>query len=107
MRSYLEQILDFPKQFGLENLRLLNASRLKSGREPDGLIFVGMGGSGLPATLFSGLREYANLRLPIVVWKSYGLPEHSFKNPLYIFISFSGNTAETLSGLRRLLKVSA
>ncbi|MDO8601722.1 MAG: SIS domain-containing protein [bacterium] len=92
-------ILAFPEQLSINSLNFFDLVKLNKAR-PDGIVICGMGGSGIPGTLLQNIAMYANIDLPIVAWKDFGLPHLSFKNPLYIFVSYSGNTAETLSGLR-------
>jgi glucose/mannose-6-phosphate isomerase len=63
-----------------------------------------MGGSATAGNILQKICGYANIQVPIISWKDTGLPRLgvdiplSYRNPLYIFISFSGNTRETLSG---------
>lgn len=99
MTRFEQNILAFPEQLNLEALAFADLHKLK-GAKPDGIVICGMGGSGIPGTLLQNITTYVNIRVPIVVWKDFGLPHLSFKNPLFIFTSFSGNTAETLSGLK-------
>lgn len=99
MTNFEQNILAFPQQLNLDFLGFSDLQKLK-GSKPDGIVICGMGGSGIPGTLLQNIAGYANIDLPIVVWKDFGLPHLSFKKPLFIFVSFSGNTAETLSGLK-------
>lgn len=101
--DYEKHILDFTSQLGFKNLKESGTQKLK-GIKPDGIVIIGMGGSGLPGNLLLGLKEKYGLKIPILLWKNFGLPKTNFKNPLFIFISFSGNTAETLSGLKILTR---
>ncbi|MEK7512575.1 MAG: SIS domain-containing protein, partial [Patescibacteria group bacterium] len=85
-------------------LTVEHSNRLRGGPKPDGIIVVGMGGSALAGDLLRHCAAALRLPVPIVVWKSYGLPSAvSATRPLYVFVSFSGNTEETLSGLQKLL----
>jgi glucose/mannose-6-phosphate isomerase len=63
-----------------------------------------MGGSGTPGSILQNLSGYANIHIPIVSWRDFGFPSlpSSIKNPLCIFVSFSGNTRETLSGFLQM-----
>ncbi len=102
MKTYEENLLSFKKQLNFDNLIILNTFKIKN-KKIDGLVIIGMGGSGLAGDL---LLEFfgKSLKIPIIVWKNYGLPENKFKNPLFVFVSFSGNTEETISGLKILIK---
>jgi glucose/mannose-6-phosphate isomerase len=81
-----------------------NFDKLK-GLKADRLFICGMGGSGLPGEILSAFRDEFGIRIPITTWKDYGLPPHWTKNTLFVFISFSGETAETISGLEAALKI--
>lgn len=104
MDSYLKNILEFPNQLthaGLERRRLNTLAETK----PDGIVAVGMGGSGLPGEMIRELAGELGIRVPIALWKNYGLPDvrHlGMKHPLYVLTSFSGNTEETISSLAAL-----
>ncbi len=99
MDRFEQNIIAFPQQLSLRSLAFFDLAKLKNAK-PDAIVICGMGGSGIPGTLLQNIAMYANISLPIVVWKDFGLPHLSFKKPLFIFVSFSGNTAETLSGLK-------
>ncbi len=99
MDRFQKNILAFSEQFHLNALTYKNLEKLKNAK-PDAIVICGMGGSGIPGTLLQNIAKYASITLPIVIWKDFGLPHLSYQNPLYIFVSYSGNTAETLSGFR-------
>lgn len=104
MDTYLKNILEFPGQLthaGLEARRLQSLA----GTKFDGIVVVGMGGSGLPGEMIRELAGELGIRVPIALWKNYGLPDArtlGMKSPLYVLASFSGNTEETVSGLKAL-----
>ncbi|MFH1162052.1 MAG: SIS domain-containing protein [Candidatus Jorgensenbacteria bacterium] len=100
---YRKHLLAFPAQLKPLQGNLLRVETLR-GAKPDGVVVVGMGGSGLPGIFLKALAGYLRLPVPVEAWKNHGLPKTSFQRPLFIFISFSGNTEETLSGLRVFLK---
>lgn len=103
MDVFEKNISEFAKQLTEKNLTGANLGKL-SGARADGIIIMGMGGSGLASEVLRGVEKEIGLNLPIVIWKDYNLPEHNFKKPLYIFVSFSGNTEETISGIKTLFK---
>ena len=105
MDTFLNNILHFPEQLGRGGLSLLRLSLLR-GATPDGIVVVGMGGSGLAGEILTAVRHEIGLRLPLYIWKDYGLPQHPFARPLMVFLSFSGDTEETLSGFRELTRKS-
>lgn len=104
MNNFEQAIIDFNKQLNFEGIQAENLGALEKLNKPDGVIVSGMGGSGLPATILKNLAPQIGLKVPVVSWKSYGLPKHNFKNPLFVFISFSGGTEEVLSGLDEAMK---
>lgn len=62
----------------------------------DHVIVGGMGGSALPANAL----RFLDPAFPVSVHRDYDLPEAGFNGALCIAISYSGNTAETLSFAR-------
>jgi glucose/mannose-6-phosphate isomerase len=105
MDSYLKHIREFQKQLTRKAVRLFNASPSLADIKPAVVVVVGMGGSGLSGELLLNLQDSLKLKTPVITWKNYGLPAlHAKSRPLFIFVSFSGNTKETLSGLKYLLK---
>lgn len=109
MDSYLKNVVEFNKQLGREGLSSYNLKDLKN-KKVDGLFVLGMGGSGLAGEVLVATRKEIGLKAPLVLYKDYGLPDkdiYGFKNPFYVFVSFSGNTEETVSGLQAALKSPA
>ena len=70
----------------------------------DSLLIMGMGGSGVAGDVLSLLsNEVASKN--IIVRKSYSVPKKIMEvNPFCLFISYSGNTEETLSGVKDAIK---
>lgn len=100
-------ILDFPFQFE-KGFDL--AKNIKISKKFQSVCISGMGGSSLPVdVLKSYLRgvpqEKKDPDFPIIYRnRDYHLPPEAYKNCLNIFISYSGNTEETLSSLNEALK---
>lgn len=88
----------------MENYSIKNFDKLK-GLKADQIFICGMGGSGLPGEILNAFRDDYAIKIPIVIWKDYDLPPHRTPNTFFIFISFSGDTAETISGLKDALKI--
>ena len=66
----------------------------------DSLLITGMGGSGISGDVLSLLSNEVSTK-SIIVRKSYSIPKKIKEtNPFCLFISYSGNTEETLSGLQ-------
>ena len=70
----------------------------------DSLLIMGMGGSGVAGDVLSLLsNEVASKN--IIVRKSYSVPKKIMEvKPFWLFISYSGNTEETLSGVKDAIK---
>ncbi len=81
-----------------ELLSELSLSPVLHGRAPSAerIIIGGMGGSALAGDALAFLVE----NRVVDVHRTYGLPNGSGENALYIAISYSGNTAETIDFLR-------
>ncbi len=60
----------------------------------DEIILAGMGGSGHPGDLLNALHLP---KVPLIVHRTYNLPQTYGKKPLVIVSSYSGNTEEALS----------
>lgn len=100
MDNFKKAILDFNRQLTPSALRYFRLNKLKNSK-PDAIIIVGMGGSGQAGFLTADLKSELKIPAPVVIWENYGLPKTNYKKPLYIFVSFSGNTKETISGFSK------
>ncbi len=81
----------FPKQLAFEP-EIAHGEKLRTYEE---YIAMGMGGSRLPADML----EVINPGLPLFIHNTYGVPRQPdawLKNALFVAISHSGNTEETL-----------
>lgn len=113
MDQFLKNILEFNRQLTpaglfISDLKRLKKERLPAGRQGyDSVVVAGMGGSGLAGEILKDMAAEVGLKVPVFTWKEYGLPGSRLfggKRPLYIFVSFSGGTEETLSGFRLAVK---
>jgi glucose/mannose-6-phosphate isomerase len=76
------------------------------GRTIDKVVVVGMGGSALAAAVAkSWLKD--EMTIPFEIVRDYTLPAYVNYNTLVIASSYSGNTEETLSGLRQAREMNA
>ena len=86
-------------------LELWNSAEFEKSVLKEGQIIIsGMGGSGIGGQILSSISDsegFAN----ITHWNDYNLPKWANKNCLVICISYSGNTAETLSAAKEALKL--
>lgn len=70
--------------------------------KPTAIVCCGMGGSGISGDILKNLTKYAGIHIPIITHKNYGIPD--IEGAIYLFISFSGETAETLEAFETALK---
>ena len=91
-------ILQSPDQL-TAGLKLANYTKVKG--DFSNIIICGMGGSALPAHILANLDK---TKVPIFIHKDYGLSHKADENSLVICISYSGNTEETISGLKDALR---
>jgi len=70
------------------------------------IVVLGMGGSAIGGDLLS---DYLadELSIPIVVIRGYDIPKFVDENSLVFAVSYSGNTEETLSALKRCMEAKA
>jgi glucose/mannose-6-phosphate isomerase len=67
------------------------------------IVIAGMGGSGIAGMIFRDCYT----KKPVTLVNSYNIPDFVDKNTLFVAISYSGNTSETLEATRRALKRGA
>ena len=94
-------IMDFPKQFpvGLDMTK-----DVKVVGDFNQLIFCGMGGSALPASILKMLSIFYEWPINIKIHRTYGLPSRVSPRALVFAVSFSGNTEETISSYEEAKK---
>jgi len=99
IEQFKKTIKEFKNQLSFESIKFFNLEKINK-TNLDVIIIIGMGGSGQVGDIISNLKKELDIKIPILCWKNWNLPKNTFKNPLYIFISFSGNTEETISGIK-------
>ncbi len=102
MISYEKNLLEFGRQLSFKKLAFYFLEKL-AGAKPDGVVVCGMGGSGIPGTILKKLAGELGIPVPTVSVRDRTLPRLFFKKPLFIFVSFSGETAETIANLKSAL----
>ncbi len=70
------------------------------------IVVLGMGGSAIGGDLLSNYLA-DELSIPIVVIRGYNIPKFVNENSLVFAVSYSGNTEETLSALKKCLEARA
>ncbi|MEM2115625.1 MAG: bifunctional phosphoglucose/phosphomannose isomerase [Candidatus Woesearchaeota archaeon] len=91
-----QQIENFPSQCTLIDTPVLKIS----GRDVEGIVIAGMGGSALSGEILKNYLEYKHFKLPVFIVRDYKLPSFVNKKYLVFVQSYSGNTEETVSVLR-------
>jgi len=81
-----------------------NAKPEPSGRTDSQIIVTGMGGSGIGGQILSAFGDFEGFA-KISYWNNYNLPKWAEKNCSVICVSYSGNTAETLSAAEYALNL--
>src|SRR5258706_15188010 len=77
---------------------------VRPGSDIRNIIITGMGGSGIGANLVESL-TFGRVPIPITVSKGYNIPQFVSPHTLFIALSYSGNTEETLAAVNKgLLK---
>jgi len=76
-----------------------NVINVKKSSYSNKILISGMGGSGISGRIMETLAQYDNIG-EIFSWNNYGLPKWVSSKDNVICISYSGNTAETLSAAR-------
>src|SRR3989344_8345309 len=89
MMSDINEQLKFKPQ--IINLKNLNF---------DNVVIGGMGGSAMPARAMF----YLDPVYPLWLHNDYGLPKKVEGKPLFVAVSYSGNTAETVSFAKEVLE---
>lgn len=89
----------------LEQLKDLNSqvkANISLGKLPDftNIVIAGMGGSGIAGSIFSEIYD----QVPVQVVSDYRIPQYAGKNTLFIGISYSGNTEETIQASQEAIK---
>lgn len=91
--NFEDQLRDFSKQVKFrENFGKLSPF--------SNIVISGMGGSGIAGSIFSEIYDKA----PVQVVSDYNLPAYAGKETLFIGISYSGNTEETVSATKEAMK---
>tara|TARA_S200000501_G_scaffold378650_1_gene442532 strand:- start:1234 stop:2289 length:1056 start_codon:yes stop_codon:yes gene_type:complete len=105
-KNMFDAILSFPNQikFSLDYMRDWQPKNEYNHIET--ILISGMGGSAIGGDFVASLcNQYCNI--PIIVNRSYEIPNWVNKNTLIISSSYSGNTDETLNALNLAIEKSA
>ena len=94
---------DFTRKF-VDDLQASMSAEFGLTEDSDwnGVLCLGMGGSGAGGLFLKALSDDSG-GLPFVVWTDYGVPSWWGPEWLVIATSYSGNTEETLDGVREVI----
>ena len=99
----LRDMSSFTREF-VDDLRAAMDTEVSLENDSDwsGILCLGMGGSGAGGQFLKTLSDDSG-GLPFVVWSDYGVPSWWGSDWLVMATSYSGNTEETLEGVREAL----
>ncbi|GBC88619.1 hypothetical protein HRbin13_00743 [bacterium HR13] len=86
-----EMLENFPEQINPVDTPSLNL------KDYAGIVFSGMGGSGIVGDLAKLVLEKSQIEVPVLSVRDYALPSYVKENWAVFCVSYSGNTEETLS----------
>jgi glucose/mannose-6-phosphate isomerase len=102
-----DHIMDFHKQL-LDGIEIGNRTKLGAidYGGVDNIILAGMGGSAIGGELLRSFLK-AELNLPFIIHRNYGLPAVADSESLVICSSYSGNTEETISAFKTAVELNS
>lgn len=103
MDSYEKNLLEFRNQIEGKGLATHELRKLH-GFFPDGIVILGMGGSGMSGFFLKATAFSLGIKVPVTVVENGALPPLFFKHPLFISVSFSGGTPETIATTKAALR---
>jgi glucose/mannose-6-phosphate isomerase len=94
-----QEVEDFSKQL-VEAMGIAEAAKFTElNRDFNNVIIAGMGGSGIGGTIVASIL-LKEAKIPINTNKDYKMPEYVDEKTLVIISSYSGNTEETVYGMK-------
>lgn len=105
-KSVAESIANLPKQITTSWDVAKKVKLPPTFGKAGNIIFCGMGGSNLASELVKRVFG-SQIKVPMILVRSYNLPSFADKNSLIIIDSYSGNTEETVSCLNQAMKIKA
>jgi glucose/mannose-6-phosphate isomerase len=104
--NFLKLLKEFPQQIiqSVDLMKSFNAPWKSD--DIQHLVFSGMGGSAIAGDLLLGYLE-EQIKIPSLVNRTYNIPYFVNDKTLFVAISFSGNTEETISATRAAINKNA
>lgn len=97
VRELLEQLRNEPRGF-LEGMDSAASIYPHVSKGCGSIVFLGVGGSGIVGDMVSDMLS-DSCKVPLLCVKGYDFPRYLMDNSFVIAVSYSGNTAETLSSM--------
>jgi len=103
--NFKQYLLKFPQQITeSQNIFLKNTPQINNSNQ--NIIYLGMGGSAIAGDIIKEVL-FDDLTLPLQIVRGYEIPRYCTKSSLVIASSYSGNTEETLSAVKKAEKNGA
>ena len=100
MEFSCKQLIDFTNHL-TDAMAIGDTSNLKNSyKKFNNILICGLGGSGIGGTIVNDIVSPLT-NIPILTTKDYSIPNFVDKNTLVIVSSYSGNTEETISALKK------
>ncbi len=100
--NFLKLLQQFPGQITSSVALMKNFKTDVKAKNVRDLVIAGMGGSAISGDLLIGYMS-SDLKIPAVVNRDYEIPNFVGENTLFIALSYSGTTEETLTATRSAL----
>ncbi|MEM4771679.1 MAG: bifunctional phosphoglucose/phosphomannose isomerase [Thermoplasmatales archaeon] len=88
--EYIDEIISLKEQIAFDG-------KINIENNFENIVVAGMGGSGIAGNIFSQMYS----KKPVHVIRSYEIPEFVDRSTLFIAVSYSGNTEETIKAVKR------
>jgi len=96
--NMLDELAQYPEQIK-KALEIAEKAEIERFFKIDNVVITGMGASAISGDIISSLFR-DKIEIPLFVNREYDLPKWVKKDTLTIFVSYSGNTEETLSSFK-------
>ena len=74
MDIFEKNILELNRQLTLKAINFGNLEKIRKAK-PDSIFIIGMGGSGIVGPLLQNLIKDVSIKIPVITWNDYSLPD--------------------------------
>jgi glucose/mannose-6-phosphate isomerase len=92
--------MEFAEELGFLKEQVLFKGKIDAGRRFRNVVIAGMGGSGIVGKIFSEIYT----EKPVTLIDGYSVPAHLSRDTLFVAVSYSGNTEETIKAAERAMQ---